>query len=162
MKVVPGSLRPTGAPFAEIIGEARDSVGSNWRRNHTRAIPAGIGGTCDIASATVGPGLQHRNGLKAMLVPPVSARRPIPTSIGITSRILGVISLTSRIALDLRDRRLVASLRRPARHAAVHHLCSLSRRRPTRKATPVVHGEMCEAGMAAEMPIRYYADVRRL
>jgi hypothetical protein len=83
-KTVPGRLSPTGTPFAEIIGVAKLSPGSNWRRNQTRANPAWIGGACDTAAANVGPDMH-----------PVSAWRQMPISIALTSRILDVISLTS-------------------------------------------------------------------
>ena len=94
MKAVPGWLIQTGRPFADIIGVAIDSDGSNWRRNQTRAIPAWIGGTCGIASATVGPDLQQMNGLKASPAPLVTISRPAPTNSGLSSRILGAICVT--------------------------------------------------------------------
>src|SRR5947207_14124194 len=94
MKAVPGWLIQTGAPFAEIIGAAIDSDGSNWRRNQTRAMPAWIGGTCDMASATGGPDRQQMNGLKARLGPLVPVRRLMPTN-ALSSRILGVIFVAS-------------------------------------------------------------------
>src|SRR5438552_17552220 len=80
MKAVPGWLIQTGAPFAEIIGAAIDSDGSTGRRNQTRAMPAWIGGTCDMASATVGPDRQQMSGLKARLGPLVPVRRLMPTN----------------------------------------------------------------------------------
>jgi hypothetical protein len=43
-----------GTPFAEVIGVAKLSPGSNWRRNQTRANPAWIGRACDTAAANVG------------------------------------------------------------------------------------------------------------
>src|SRR6266481_1624292 len=77
-----------------MIGAARLSPGSNWRRNQTRVNPPWIGGTCDIAPATVGPDLQHKSRLALALVPPVSAWRQRPTSSDLISRNLGVIGLT--------------------------------------------------------------------
>ena len=94
MKAVTGWLIQIATPFAEIIGVAIDSDGSNWRKNQTRDIPGRTGGTCDMASSTVGPDLQQMNGLKAWPAPLVTVSRPAPTNSGLSSRILGAICVT--------------------------------------------------------------------
>src|SRR5260370_24216701 len=133
-----------------MIGGERLSPVSNWRSNKPGANPPWIGGTCDIAPATVGPDLQHKSRLALALVPPVSAWSQRPTSSDLISRNLGVIGLAlscwSR-PFGLASHGASSPAGSPRRGPSCLPVLLLIEAPVRSEVAPVVHEEMYGAGL---------------